>query len=263
MAEVFRATRFATCIPAQHGGSGDPSPATAAGVACAMQAALEFVGLGGLPGRRVVVQGLGRVGGALVELLLERGVASVVASDADPERIAAARGRLGTRRLELREASPGNLSILAEPCDVLAPCALGGVLGPKTIPDLQAKIVCGAANNPLVDEDSDAAALLERGVVYVPDFVANRMGIVCCANEQYGKLGGDPAVARHLDEDWRGSIPRTVRRVLEESMVHGTTPVAEACRLADALAEEPHPIFGRRAGRIVESLAENGWMSES
>jgi leucine dehydrogenase len=261
MAEVFRTTRFATCIPAERGGSGDPSPATAAGVACAMQAALAFVGLRGLRGRRVAVQGLGRVGGALVEILLERGVASLVASDTDPERCRALRRRFDTPRLELREAAPGDLSILAEPCDVLAPCALGGVLGTKTIPDLQAKVVCGAANNPLADEAGDAAALVERGVVCVPDFLANRMGIVWCANEQYGQLDGDPAVGRHLDEDWSGSIPRTVRRVLEESMVHGTTPHAEACRMADALAGEPHPVFGHRAWRIAESLAANGWAS--
>jgi glutamate dehydrogenase/leucine dehydrogenase len=227
-----------------------------------MQAALGFVGCAGLSDRRVAVQGLGQVGTALVEILLQCEVASVVASEADPERCERARRRFAGGPVEVRLAEPGDDSILAEPCDVLAPCALGAVLGAKTIPDLQARIVCGAANNPLDDEERDAAALSERGIVYVPDFVANRMGIVHCANEQYGHLEGDAGLERHFDESWRGSIPRTVRRVLEESAVHGTTTVAEACRLADALAEEPHPIFGHRAGRIVESLSADGWMSQ-
>ena len=260
MAEVFRATRFATCIPTERGGSGNPSPLTAAGVASAMQAALEFVGLGGLRGRLVVVQGAGQVGSALVETLLERGVRRVVASDTDPARCEALRQRCDSDRLEVRHALPGDLSILAEPCDVLAPCAMGGVLSAKTIPDLQAKIVCGAANNPLADEASDAAALMERGITYVPDFVANRMGIVWCGNEQYGRLDDDPAIARHLSDGWSGSIPGTVRQVLEASLHQGSSPVTEACRMADSLSLEPHPIFGTRAQKIVQSLAETGWV---
>jgi len=262
MAEIFRATRFATCIPTERGGSGNPSPLTAAGVASAMEAALAFVGLRGLRGRCVVVQGAGQVGSSLVEILLERGTERVVVGDVDGARCEALRRRFDTPRLELRLARPGDLSILAEPCDVLAPCALGGILSAKTIPDLAAKLVCGAANNPLANEEADAAALAGRGIVYVPDFLANRMGIVWCANEQYGRLDDDPAIARHLGESWSGSIPNTVRRVLEASLHGGSTPVAEACRLADALAQEPHPVLGTRAQRIVESLEANGWMSE-
>ena len=137
---------------------------------------------------------------------------------------------------------------------MLAPCALGGALSPKTIPDLQAKIVCGAANNTLEDTERDGAALAERGILYVPDFVANRMGIVWCGNEQYGHLDPDPDLERHFDASWEGSIPATVRHVLQESALHGSTPVAEACRLADSLAGEPHPIWPTRPTRIIQSL---------
>ncbi len=252
--EVFRTTRFATCVPPEFGGSGNPSPATAAGVRCAMEAALRFAGLGGLAGQRIVVQGMGRVGTALVELLVEAGVASVVASDASAERCASLRECFAGAPVEIRLAEPGDDSILAEPCEVLAPCALGGVLSPKTIPDLQAKIVCGAANNMLEDTERDGAALAERGILYVPDFVANRMGIVWCGNEQYGHLERDPDLDRHFDASWEGSIPATVHQILEESTLRGSTPVAEACRLADALAHEPHPLFPHRPSRIITSL---------
>ncbi len=252
--EVFRATRFATCIPPEYGGSGNPSPATARGVLCAMEAALRFVGLGGLAGQRVAVQGLGRVGAALVEGLVEAGVASVVASDTHAERCASLRERFAGLPVEIRHAEPGDDSILAEPGEVLAPCALGGALSPKTIPDVRAKIVCGAANNMLEDTERDGAALAERGILYVPDFVANRMGIVWCGNEQYGRLESDPDLERHLDPAWEGSIPATVHQVLSESALRGSTPVAEACRLADDLATRPHPLWPGRSARIIASL---------
>ncbi|MGI9591482.1 MAG: Glu/Leu/Phe/Val dehydrogenase dimerization domain-containing protein [Myxococcota bacterium] len=202
VAEVFRTTRFATCVPPEHGGAGNPSGMTARGVACAMEAGLEALGLGDLAGKKVVLQGTGQVGSALVRLLLERGVASVVASEICSELREALLEEWHGEPVEIRLTLPGDLGILAEPCDVLAPAALGGVLGPKTIPELQAKLVCGPANNPLCDDERDAAALAARGIAYVPDFLANRMGIVSVANEQYGTLAEDPEVTRHFDREW-------------------------------------------------------------
>lgn len=261
MAEIFRATRFATCIPPQRGGAGNPSQRTAAGVAAAMQAALSFLDLGDLAGKKLVLQGTGQVGSCLVALLLERGAASIVASEVCAERRDALLDGFDDERVDVRLVAPGDLSILAEPCDVLAPCALGGVLGPKTIPQLRTRLVCGAANDPLEDEERDAAALAAGDIAYVPDFVANRMGIVSCANEQYGGLVDDPAVARHLDLSWPGSIAATTRRVLEAARVAGTTPVREALRLARELAAEPHPIWAGRGQAILEDLTTNGWIS--
>ena len=259
MAEVARTTRFATCTPEALGGSGNPSDMTAAGVVCAMEAALEFEGLGGLAGRRVALQGTGQVGSALLRRLFERGVASIAAAEADPDRRTALLDAFEDRPLELRAAEPGDDSILAEPCDVLAPCALGGVLGPKTIPTVQARVVCGAANNPLADERRDAEALRARGITYVPDFVANRMGIVSCANEQYGHVNADPRVLRHFRPDWPGGIHAVTRRVLELARAADITPLAAARRLADACAEQVHPIWGHRGRRIVESLVADRW----
>jgi glutamate dehydrogenase/leucine dehydrogenase len=259
IAEVFRRTRFVTCIPPELGGSGNPSPATAAGVVCAMEAALEFLDAGGLEGKRIAMQGAGQVGAAMIETLLAKGVARVVVSEVSRDRCAGLRERFAGRPVEVRDAEPRDTAILAEPCDVLAPNALGGVLGPETIPGLRTRLVCGAANNPLVDDDRDDKALADRGILYVPDFVCNRMGIVSCANEAYGSLPEDPAVLRHLDRDWGGSIWRVTHRILRESRVQGITPVGAANQVADRLVEERHPIWGERARDIVESLVAERW----
>jgi len=259
MAEICRTTRFATCVPPEHGGAGNPSGMTARGVVCAMEAGLEAFGRGGLAGKRVVLQGTGQVGSALVELLLERGVERIVASEISAELRDALLGRLAGEPVEIHLTRPGDLSILAEPCDVLAPAALGGVLDPKTIPDLRTQLICGPANNPLGDDTRDAAALAARGIAYVPDFVANRMGIVSCANEQYGSLAGDPEVTRHLDPEWEGGIRRTTLRLFAEAAEEGITTVDAALRLADSLAQEPHPVWGHRAWQLIEALRNEGW----
>jgi glutamate dehydrogenase/leucine dehydrogenase len=258
MAEVARTTRFATCIPREQGGSASPAAMTAAGVVCAIEAALAFHGIGSLEGRRVALQGTGNVGTELIAALLTRG-ARVVASEIDAERCGALADAYADRPIEVRAACPHDHSILAEPCDVLAPCALGGVLGPDTIGGIRARIVCGPANNQLVDEERDAQALRSRGITCVPDFLANRMGIVSCANEQYGSVNRDPMVLRHLDPEWPNGIHRTTRQVLELAETTDVTPTAAASRLADRLAEQPHPIWGHRGRQIIESLLADRW----
>ena len=259
LAHIFEATRFTTCIPPEVGGSGNPSAATAAGVVRGMEAALGFRGEGSLEGKTVAVQGLGHVAEALVELLLERGVRRVVASELREGRLEAVASRIPDPRLALRRAAPGDASLLAEECDLLAPCATGAVLGPATIPELRCRIVCGAANNQLEDAARDDRALWERGITYVPDFLVNRMGIVNCANEQCGVMADDPWILRHLGDDWEHSIYRTTARVLRLAEERGESPGAVAVELADELAREPHPVFGHRGRQIIDRVLRGGW----
>lgn len=259
LAEIHRHTRFATCIPAEVGGSGNPSSMTATGVVRAIEAALDFVEAGPLAGKRIAMQGGGNVGSFMIEQLLEADVAQLVVAELSAEQRCLLLDRFGDERLEVRAASPGDDSILATPCDVLVPNALGGVLDDKTIPSIGARVVCGAANNPLARPARDARALADRGIVFVPDYLANRMGIVACSNEQAGHLPEDPLVRRHLDRDWDGSIYCTTRRILETAEREGVTPIETADREADLLIEEPHPIWGGRARQIVQHLIEGGW----
>lgn len=259
MIEIHRCTRHTTCVPEALGGSGNPSGLTAEGVVVAMEAALEARGGGTLAGRHVGMQGLGNVAGFMVERLLERGVARITATDIDEATVAAVRRRIADERVLASVTAPDDASILATACDVLAPNAVGAVLKPATIAAIQAPIVCGAANNQLEDPDRDSRLLAERGVTFVPDFLANRMGIVNCANEQYGWIPDDEAIRSHLGRESPTGVFRRTSEVLAEADRTGRTPWSVALSLADALGREPHPIWGDRARRLIRWVFASGW----
>ncbi|MCA9777057.1 MAG: Glu/Leu/Phe/Val dehydrogenase [Candidatus Eremiobacteraeota bacterium] len=242
MAEVFSRTRFTTCIPAEFGGSGNPSGPTAVGVLRALQALAEHLGYESLRGLTVAIQGAGQVGGRLANHLLEEGVGRLVMSDLDRERIPE-----GVDYLEPDK-------ILAAEVDLLSPCALGAVLNAETIPQIRAQGICGAANNQLQDPVQDSEALHQRGIIYVPDYVANRMGIVNCADEQSGRLEDDPRVQRHLSLDWPEGVYQTVRRILRRSSDGRRSPESEAVRLADEAARQHHPLWGHRPNQIARAV---------
>lgn len=256
---IFETTRFSISIPPAVGGSGNPSPATAHGVVSAMEGALDYRGDGSLAGKTVAMQGAGNVATYMIEELLARDIGRVIATEISPERCAMLRDRFAGKPVEIRQSSPDDISIFAEPCDVFAPCALGGVLRPETIPMIAAPIVCGAANNQLLDDRRDDRALAERGILYVPDFVANRMGIVNCANEQYGNLPDDPAINRHFSRDWDNAVFVVTKRILELSKREGITTSDAANKLADQSCQEPHPIWGHRGRAIIDGLRTSGW----
>ncbi|MEN0063291.1 MAG: Glu/Leu/Phe/Val dehydrogenase dimerization domain-containing protein [Myxococcota bacterium] len=254
MRAVFERTRHTTCIPTEFGGSGNPSEATAKGVVCAMEGALHELGRGELAAKRIVMQGAGNVAAFMMGELLNRGVASILATDVSQARLDTVRQRFADGRLTLRQVGRDDVSVLAEACDVLAPNALGGVLNPQTIPTLQTGLICGAANNQLLDEARDAALLEKRGIVYVPDFLANRMGIVNCADEASGTLPNDPTILRHLGRKWDNAVYVVTRRVLARAREEAVGTVAAAEALADELARRPHPIWPGRGVAIAQSL---------
>jgi glutamate dehydrogenase/leucine dehydrogenase len=261
MAAIFATTRFVTCIPEAVGGSGNPSPATAKGVVCAIEAALDHLGLGAIAGKRIAVHGAGNVGASLIGELVQRSAAQVIATDVDAARCAAVSARFAGANVAVRHVPLGDTSVLAEECDVVSPSALGGVLNPETIPRLRCRVVCGAANNQLLDEERDARALRERGITFVPDFVASRMGIVTCANEQYGSLPDDPAILRHFGRTWENAVYVVTHKVLEAAARDGITEAAAASALADELSLVPHPIFPHRTADLVQALVREHWES--
>jgi leucine dehydrogenase len=259
MERVFSRTRFTTCIPESWGGSGNPSVPTARGVLSAMEAALAFLGRGDLSGKTVAVQGMGNVGGPLIEFLFEKDVARIIACDINPKNVEKAWDQFRNENLDARVVGKDDLSIFSEPADIFSPNATGALLNPTTIPLLKARIVCGAANNQLEDAQRDDQALLDRGIIYVPDFLANRMGIVNAANEQYGYVNRDPLFERHLTRNWKHSIWQTTLRVLEESRDTNRPTARIAMKMADELSLELHPIFGHRGSLIIRSLVEDAW----
>ncbi|MGY4395727.1 leucine dehydrogenase [Sphingomonas sp. UYAg733] len=178
---VRERTRHAAGLDALPGrAGGDPSPWTALGVFEAMQAAVGMRFGRGLRGMTVAVQGVGNVGAALCRLLHAEGARLIVA-DTDARRVARLVEELGAESCGVDE-------IAVAPAQVFAPCALGGVLNDRTIPLLQAKLICGAANNQLAT-DEDGAALMRRGITYAPDYVVNAGGIINVSAEYLGETG--------------------------------------------------------------------------
>lgn len=157
--------------------SGDPSPVTAFGVFQGIKATVKWVyGSEDLKGKKVAVQGLGKVGWALCEHLHREGARLVVA-DINPEVVERAAKEFGAETV-------GTGEIYGVECDVFAPCALGAILNDETIPQLKCKIVAGAANNQL-KELRHGDMLRERGILYAPDFVINGGGVVNVAEEYH------------------------------------------------------------------------------
>jgi leucine dehydrogenase len=160
------------------GKGGDPSPWTGLGVFRGIQAAAQYRwGNQELRGRRVAIQGCGNVGYHLAKELHGAG-AELVVSDTDDEKVKRAVEELGARSVPVNE-------IYAADADVFAPCALGGIINDQTIPQLKVEIVCGGANNQLLQPEH-GDALEARGILYAPDFVANGGGVLSGGAELFG-----------------------------------------------------------------------------
>lgn len=216
---VGRDCQFVTGRSVAHGGSGDSSILTAYGVFQGMRAAAAAVwGQPSLAGRRVGVLGVGKVGRHLVERLLADG-AMVVAADVNPAAVQGVRGT--STRLEVSDidALPG-LDM-----DIYAPCALGGALDDETVPALQARVVCGAANNQLAHSGIEKQ-LEARGILYAPDYVVNSGGLIQVADEIRGY--SEPRARAKATE-----IFDTTRRVFEIAAAEGIPPALAADRLAE------------------------------
>lgn len=175
MAVLAGETRFVAGLAGGAFASGDPSPVTAKGVFNAIRRSVaRRLGSDDLTGRRVALQGLGHVGGALAALLHDA-EAKLIVSDIDPARVARFAETFGA------EVLPGDRIHAAE-AEIFAPCAIGAILNPVTVPEITAKVVAGAANNQLATPE-DGRALHARGILYAPDFVANGGGIINVAAE--------------------------------------------------------------------------------
>ena len=199
-------------------GVGDPSPYTARGVAHAIRCAVrEKHQTTNLSGIRVAIQGLGNVGRHLAEMLNAEG-AELVVTDIDPARLEAAADDFGADVVDSDAIYSANV-------DVFAPCAMGAAINDTTLPQLQAKIVCGAANNQLA-MPGHGAALADKGILYVPDFVANAGGVINIGLE--GNANKDEIMQR-VD-----AIASTVTEILTRSRTTGQLPT----EVAESLARE-------------------------
>ncbi|WP_067827158.1 Leu/Phe/Val dehydrogenase [Actinomadura kijaniata] len=231
---VARESRFVTGRTVAHGGAGDSSILTAFGTYQGMRAAAEHVwGSPSLRGRRVGVEGVGKVGHRLVEHLREDG-AEVVVCDVNESAVE----RLRARHPEIDVVADQDAMVHAD-LDVYAPCALGGSLNDDTVPVLTAKIVCGAANNQLAHTGIEKQ-LADRGVLYAPDYVVNAGGVIQVADEIDG-FDFDRAKARAT------GIFDTTKKIFELAADEGVPPAVAADRLAERRMSE----IGRLRGILL------------
>lgn len=182
MDTVRSVTPYVTGISESLGGAGNPSPITAYGVFMGMKAAAKYTyGSDVLEGKTIFVEGIGNVGEALVEHLTNEG-AQVFIADISQERLEYVRDKYGA-------VIYGGNNLYSESMDIYAPCALGATVNDLTVNQINAKIIAGAANNQLADEQKHGKILQERGIVYAPDFLINAGGIinVYAELENYGK----------------------------------------------------------------------------
>jgi len=180
MVNIKKETKNVAGLPEEMGGSGDPSPVTAYGVYCGMKAAAKTAyGSDSLNGRKVSVQGAGNVGHALVGHLIGEG-ATVYLTDIHEEKLAAIKAEFP----EVNIVTPDAIYDLD--VDIYSPCALGATVNDDTLKRLKCSVIAGAANNQLADEAIHGKAVMEKGILYVPDFLINAGGIINCAWERKG-----------------------------------------------------------------------------
>jgi leucine dehydrogenase len=191
----------------------DPSPWTALGVAAGIRAAVAHVdGSESLEGVRVLIQGAGHVGAALAYDLVADD-AQIVIADVNADRAATVAREVGGSTVAPSE-------VLSTRCDVFAPCAVARVVSPATIDQLSCRIIVPAANDTLSHE-VEADLLAQRGITYVPDFIANAGGVIHIHALR----------AMHDEQRLRADIAQIggrVRDLLDEASACGETPLMVA-----------------------------------
>lgn len=177
---IHSVTPHVTGISESKGGSGNPSPVTAFGTYMGLKAAAKFqFGTEKLEGKKILVQGIGHVGETLVDYLAKEG-AQVIITDINQEKLEAVASKYDN--VSIYNGS----DLYAEEVDIYAPCALGATINDDTVNKIKAKVIAGAANNQLANENIHGQILKDRGIVYAPDFLINAGGII----NVYGEIVG-------------------------------------------------------------------------
>ena len=223
MVWVSKETNHVVGLP---GKSGDPSPVTAYGTYMGMKACAKLkYGSDSLNGKKILVQGVGHVGEYLVEYLKKEG-AQIFVSDIHEETLVRITKQYGATKVDLNDVY--DLAM-----DIYAPCALGSTLNDETISKLKCDIVAGAANNQLSNEDRHGEALLERGIVYAPDFAVNAGGVINCFSEVEG-LTSEWALNKAQD------IYHTIFDIVKRSRNENTPTHLIAMKMAQEKIDAAH-----------------------
>lgn len=224
MENIYKETKHVTGIPERMGGSGDPSPFTAYGTFVGMKAcAHKKWGSDSLEGKRIMVQGVGHVGQYLVGHL-EKAGAKVYVCDINAEKLKETTGQYNVEVVAPEDMFQVDI-------DIYAPCALGATIHDESIPVLNCEIVAGAANNQLKVEEVHGRALMERGILYAPDFLINAGGLMNVASEAKGNYDRN-AVHQNVE-----TIYQRLLDIFLKSESENITPQAAAIKMAEERIE--------------------------
>jgi leucine dehydrogenase len=216
-------TPYVTGISESRGGSGNPSPVTALGVYMGMKAAAKYkFGSDNLEGKKVLVQGIGHVGETLVDYLTKEG-ALVQISDINETRLDEVSKKYGATIFR-------GTDLYTADVDIYAPCALGATINDDTVHKIQAKIIAGAANNQLADENVHGPILMQRGILYAPDFLINAGGIIS-VNSEIAKYEHTETLRR------TENIYNTTLEIFDYAVANNLTPQKAAMALAEIRIE--------------------------
>jgi len=219
MSMILKTCEYVAGRDVEIGGGGDPSPWTAIGLFKGIKACLERkYSSGDYAGRHFSIQGVGHVGYRIAKMLAEAG-GKLTLYDRNKERLRDACS-------EFSAASSSAEEIVSTDCDVFIPCATGGSINPNTVETLRCDIVAGAANNQVAGDDTERR-MIERGILYAPDYAINAGGVILCADEL--EPGG---YTRTRVEERVERIYDTVGKILDEFSRTEELPGNIALRLA-------------------------------
>ena len=209
------------------GKSGDPSPVTAHGTYVGMKAcAKEQFGSDSLKGKKVAVKGVGHVGEYLVQSLAKEG-AEIFITDIHEPTLKRVANEYGATVVGLDE-------IYDIEMDIYAPCALGATVNDDTLSRLKCSIIAGAANNQLQQEDVHGRAVMEKGIIYAPDFALNAGGVINCYSEVKG-----------LSPDWAMSKAEEIYTTIHNIVKRSNSENVPTYQIANKMAEERIVAMGK------------------
>ena len=209
------------------GKSGDPSPVTAYGTFMGMKACAKAqFGSDNLAGKTVAVQGVGHVGEYLVRLLTEEN-ANVIITDINKEALARISKEYGSTVVGLEEIYDVDM-------DIYAPCALGATVNDDTLSRLKCSIIAGAANNQLQNEDIHGKIVMEKGIIYAPDFALNAGGVINCYSEVKG-----------LSPEWAMDKAEAIYTTIHNIVTRSSSEGVPTYKIANKMAEERIESIGK------------------
>ena len=217
MSWVSEETKHVVGLP---GKSGDPSPVTALGVYMGMKACAKIqYGSDSLNGKKIAVQGVGHVGEYLVSHLAKEG-AEIFISDIYQETLDRVSKKYNTHVVSPNEIYDIDM-------DIYAPCALGATINDETLTKLKCSVIAGASNNQLQNEQVHGKAVMDKGIIYAPDYAINAGGVINCFSEVHG-----------LSSEWALRKAEEIYQTIFNIVSRSKNENLPTYKIANAMAEE-------------------------